>query len=176
MSCIAIGFSRWTRGGEWIKAFVLGLALLACYLFPNPTGPNIQLKDQSKTLIKESLQFVRQKIPPGSILLTDNGGGLSLSYYLCHKRVVQYEHPFVPFLQSDCGGFRVITPGPNFEALPDRATLESISSPQAAPASEVWFFQAGWIIDKEHNPGMLRQRIGCQKPRNFGHNILVCQL
>ena len=176
MSGIAIGFSRWRGGGKWIKAFVLGLALLACNLFPNPTGPYIQPKNQSKRLLEQSMQFVRQQVPRGSILLTDNGGGLSLSYYLCRKRVVQYEHPFMPFFQSDCGDFRVITPAPNFEALPDRATVESISFPQASPAGEIWFFQAGWIIDKEHNPQMLLQRIGCKDPRNFGHNILICQL
>jgi hypothetical protein len=177
MSGIAIGFTRWADHGRWAKLLALGLALVVCNLFPNPTGAYIQPKNQSKKLMAEAIQFVRQQIPPGSMLITDNGGGLSLSYYLCHQRVVQYEHPFQPFLQSNCGGFQVITPAPNFAALPDRSTPGAIESfLRETPAAQVWFFQAGWIVDKVHNPQTRLQQIGCDSPREFGQNILLCQL
>ena len=178
MSGIAIGFSRWTDHGRWGRPLVLALALVVvvCNVFPNPTGAYIQPRNQSKKLMEESLQFLRQQIPPGSVLLTDNGGGLSLSYYLCHERVVQYELPFKPFLQSDCGDLHVVTPAPNFKNLPDRSVL-SATNPyiRENPSTQVWFFQTGWIAGKEDMRRTLLQT-GCRDPRKFGQNILLCQL
>ena len=83
------------------------------------------------------------------LLFTDNGGGLSLSYYLCQRRVIQYELPFQPFLQSDCGGLHVITPAPNFKVLPNRSTLGEIDRRATEAPPQIWFFQAGWIAGKE---------------------------
>jgi hypothetical protein len=178
MSGIAIGFSHWTDRGRWEKPLVLALALVlvVCNVFPAPTGAYIQPRNQSKKLMQESLQFVRQQIPPGSVLLTDNGGGLSLSYYLCHQRVIQYELPFQPFLQSDCSGLHVITPAPNLKTLPDRSTLRAADPlVRANPSAEIWFFQAGWIAGKEDIRRTMLQT-GCRDPRKFGQNILLCQL
>ena len=177
MSGIAIGCARWTGRGRRATPFILALALVICNLFPNPMGPYIQPKNQDRKLMEESVQFIRHQIPPGSFLFTDNGGGLSLSYYLCAKNVVQYEEPFQPFLQSNCSGYQVITPAPIFEAGPDRAKLKSIESyVRATPGVQMWFFQAGWIVDKEHDFQALAQQIGCRDSQKFGRNILLCQL
>jgi hypothetical protein len=178
MSGIAIGFSRWTDRGRWGKPLVVALALVLviCNVFPNPTGAYIRPGDQSKKLMEGSVGFMRQQIPSGSVVFADNGGGLSLSYYLCHKRVVQYELPFQPFLRSNCGGLHVITPAPNFRSLPDRSALGEIDPyVRATPAPQVWFFQAGWIAGKEDIRRTLSQT-GCHDPRRFGQNILLCQL
>jgi 4-amino-4-deoxy-L-arabinose transferase-like glycosyltransferase len=177
MSGIAIGLSRWTDHGRWGRPLVLAVALVlvVCNVFPTPTGAYIQPRNQSKKLMEESLQFVRQ-IPPGSVLLTDNGGGLSLSYYLCHQRVIQYELPFKPFLQSDWSGLHLITPAPNFKTLPDRSALSAIDPHiRETPSAQVWFFQAGWIAGKEDIRRTMLQT-GCRDPRKFGQNILLCQL
>jgi hypothetical protein len=100
--------------------------------------------------MEESLAFLRDQIPPGSVLLADNGGGLSLSYYFCHQWLVQYQLPFQPFLQSDCNGLHVITPAPNFKVLPDRLAISAVApSIQTNPETQIWFFQAGWIAGKE---------------------------
>ena len=178
MSGIAIGWARWTDRSRRRKWLVLALALILviCNVFPNPTGAYIQPRNQSKKLMEESLQFVRQRIPPGSVLFTDNGGGLSLSYYFCHQRVVQYQLPFQPFLQSDCNGLHVVTPAPNFKTLADRAILSALDPVTLAnPAAQIWFFQAGWIAGKDDIPRSLRQT-GCHDPRMFGQNILLCRL
>ena len=178
MSGIAVGLSRWTDRERWGKplALVLALVLVICNVFPNPTGAYIQPKNQSKRLMEQSIEFVRQQIPVGSVLLTDNGGGLSLSYYFCHQRVMQYELPFQPFLQSDCNGLHVVTLAPNFKTLPDRSALIAIDPDvSASPTAQVWFFQAGWIAGKEDMQRTLSQT-GCKDPRKFGQNILLCRL
>ena len=178
MSGIAIGLSRWTGRERLGKPLVLVLALflVICNIFPNPTGAYIQPKNQSKKLMEESIAFVRQQIPLGSVLFTDNGGGLSLSYYFCHQRVIQYELPFQPFLQSNCNGLHVITPAPNFKTLPDRSALSAIDPDVgASPTAQIWFFQAGWISGKEDMRRTLSQT-GCRDPRKFGQNILLCRL
>ena len=178
MSGIAIGLSRWTDHERWGKKLVLVLALVLviCSVFPSPTGAYIQPRNQSRKLMEESVEFMHQQIPPGSVLFTDNGGGLSLSYYFCHQRVIQYELPFQPFLQSNCSGLHVITPAPNFKTLPDRSALSAIDPyVRATPAAQIWFFQAGWIAGKEDIRRTLLQT-GCHDPRRFGQNILLCQL
>ena len=142
-------------------------------------GPYIQPKNQDRKLMEESVQFIRHQIPPGSFLFTDNGGGLSLSYYLCAKRiVVQDEEPFSAFSSVQLQrAIKWITPAPIFEAGPDRARLKSIESyVRATPGVQMWFFQAGWIVDKEHDFQALAQQIGCRDSRKFGRNILLCQL
>jgi hypothetical protein len=176
MSGIAIGFSRWTERNAWGRplALVLALILAICNMFPNPTGAYIQSTNQNRKLMEESVEFMRE-IPPGSVLSTDNGGGLSLSYYLCGRRVIQYELPFQPFLQSDCGGLQVITPAPNFKVLPNRSTLSEIDTRAKETARQIWFFQAGWIASKEDIRRTLLET-GCHDPHKFGQNILLCQL
>jgi 4-amino-4-deoxy-L-arabinose transferase-like glycosyltransferase len=178
MSGIAIACSRWTDAARWGKSLLLTLALVlaVCNLFPNPAGAYIRPSNQRKQLMEESVEFMGKQIPPGSILFTDNGGGLSLSYYFCHQRVIQYELPFHPFLQSNCRGLHVITPAPNFKTLPDRLWLSEIDPyVRATPAAPIWFFQAGWIAGKEDVQRTLLQT-GCRDPRRFGQNILLCQL
>jgi 4-amino-4-deoxy-L-arabinose transferase-like glycosyltransferase len=178
MSGIAIGFSPWMDHGRWSKPLLvaLGLVLVICNVFPNPAGAYIRPRDQSRELMEESVRFVRHEIPPGSVLFADNGGGLSLSYYFCHQRVMQYELPFQPFLQSNCSGLHVITLAPNFRTLPDRSALGEIDPyTRSAPAPQIWFFQAGWIAGKEDIRRTLSQT-GCHDPRRFGRNILLCQL
>jgi 4-amino-4-deoxy-L-arabinose transferase-like glycosyltransferase len=177
MSGIAIGLSRWTvreaRGRP--LALSLGLALVICNVFPNPTGAYIQPRNQNRKFMKEAVEFMRREIPPGSVLFTDNGGGLSLSYYLCQRRVIQYELPFQPFLQSDCGGLQVITPAPDFKVLPNRSALGEIDRRATKAPPQIWFFQAGWIAGKEDIRRTLLET-GCRDPHKFGQNIQMCQL
>lgn len=177
MSGIAIGLSRWTEPGAWGRplAVLLVLILVICNVFPNPTGAYIQPRNQNRKLMEQSVEFMRREIPQGSVLFTDNGGGLSLSYYLCQRRVIQYTLPFQPFLQSDCGGLQVITPAPNFKVLPNRSTLGEIETRAKETPRQIWFFQAGWIAGKEDIRRTLLET-GCRDPRKFGQNILLCQL
>ena len=141
MSGIAIGLSRWTDHERWGKPLVLVLALILLFatVFPNPTGAYIQPRNQSRKRMEESVEYMRQQIPPGAVLLTDNGGGLSLSYYLCKRRVIQYELPFQPFLQSDCGGLHIVTPAPDFKVLPNRSSLAEIDRPYVSPTADMVF-------------------------------------
>ena len=180
MSGVAIGLSRWMDGESRQKllifTFTLALVLVVCNLFPNPTGAYIRPSNQSRKLMQQSIHAISQQIPLGSVLFTDNGGGLTLSYYFCHQRVVQYELPFQPFLSSDCRGLHVITPAPNFKALPDRPTLmDDDAYVRANPTAQVWFFQAGWIAGREDIQRTMRQT-ACQNPLKFGQNILLCKL
>ena len=166
-------------GTRWVgktACFGSSFVLVVCNVFPTPTGAYIQPRNQGKKLMEESLQFVQQQIPPGSVVFTDNGGGLSLSYYFCHQRVVQYQLPFQPFLLSDCNGLHVITPAPNFKTLADRSALGSMDTfVRENPSAQIWFFQAGWIAGKEDIRRTMLQT-GCHEPRKFGQNILLCQL
>lgn len=175
MSGIAIGLLRWTVRGARPLTVLLFLVLLICNLFPNPAGAYIQTRNQNRKLMEEAVELMRREIPPGSVLFTDNGGGLSLSYYLCQRRVIQYELPFQPFLQSDCGGLLVITPAPDFKVLPNRSTLGEIDRRATEAPPQIWFFQAGWIASKEDARRTLLET-GCRDPHKFGQNILLCQL
>jgi hypothetical protein len=175
MSGIAIGLSRWmVRGGRPLTVLLV-LVLLICNLFPNPTGASIQPRNQNRKLMEEAVEYMRREIPAGSVVFTDNGGGLSLSYYLCKRRVIQYELPFQPFLQSDCGGLHIVTPAPDFKVLPNRSSLAEIDRRVTQAPPQMWFFQAGWIASKEDVRRTLSET-GCRDPHKFGQNILLCQL
>jgi hypothetical protein len=45
------------------------------------------------------------------------------------------------------------------------------------PGTKVWFFQAGFVVDKEPElRTLLQQDYGCTMPHAFGENIFVCEI
>ena len=173
---ISIGLACWKSSPAWLKPAGIAAALLFCNLFPNPTGAYIRPRDQHKPLMTNAVDFLRDSAPPSSIVVADNGGGLLLSYYLCHRNVVQFQPPYQPFQESHCGNYSVITSAPVFSARVDTAALQSIGQYYAlTPGTPVWIFEAGWIVDKEHDPAAELRQAGCPDPRMFGRNVVMCR-
>lgn len=179
MPGIAIALDR--VRSRWILTLPATLVvLLLCNLFPHPMGEYVRLRDQHRTLMKQAASRLAA-LPAESIIFTDDQGGLLLSYYLCDHKVAQIEQqPFQPFLRSRCGSHWVISLDPDlwiFKAETFPETLQNAQTIYHLPAgTSLWFFQAGWFIDKEYALREELREYGCATPQDFGRNMFLCRI
>ena len=179
MTGIAVALNRWKISPAWIRPATIIAMLAVCNLSPNPLGERFHRGGQNRKWIVQATAAL-SRIPSGSIILTDDQGGMLLSYYLCPYPVAQVYEPFQPFAEAPCGSNRVISIDPRIwvfqaETLPGslRTVQETFSLPQDA---RVWFFRAGWVIGSEP---ALRAKLGdygCPTPQTFGRDILLCPI
>src|SRR5579864_643703 len=177
---IAIPLARWKLRNRWLKPAMIVAVLAVCNLLPSPQGEYIRAHDQNRKLMAQATASLKS-LPPNSIIFTDDQGGLLLSYYLCDRRVVQIEQPsFTPLLKAACGPSAVISIDPNRWTFKAGTLPETLASLQRtfnlSPGTPLWFFQAGWFIDKE---ALLRDELrqaGCSAPQEFGKNIFLCRI
>lgn len=168
-------------GCEWKKRHMqLGVLVVLgiCNLFPSPLGEYIRVRDQNRAHMAEAVNRLRQ-LTPSPVIFTDDQGGLLLSYYLCHNKVVQLEPPLHPFIDAGCGSLSVVSIDPRDWIFKANTFSDQLSQAQRTygwkAGTNVWFFQAGWFVDKEY---ALRRELadnGCI-PHEYGNNILACQL
>jgi hypothetical protein len=179
MSGVAVALARWKVSKTWAKPLTIVAVLAICNLFPSPTGQYIRAKNQDRKWMSRAVQSL-QSLAPGSVIFTDDQGGLLLSYYLCHARVAQVQEPFQPFQNSPCGNYRIISLGPDqwiFQAKLFPGELLAIQRAYGLrPGSTVWLFQAGWLIDKEEDLHAVLGQYGDGNPQQFGQNILLWPL
>lgn len=180
LSGVAIPVARWKPPWKLAKPIILGLVLAACNLFPTPQGEYIRIRDQNRHLIQAAVASLRS-LPPGSIIFTDDQGALLLSYYLCGNRVAQIEQPtFQLFMRAPCGDHSVISLDPDLWIFKADTFPEALRSAQQmyplAPGTPLWFFQAGWFIDKESALREELKQYGCSTPQQFGRNMFLCRI
>ena len=180
MAGVSIGLTRLKVSKKWLTPTAVAGALLICNLFPSPTPPFILPKNQNRKLMNEATNFLRRSVPPGSVFFTDYQGALVLSYYFCPARLVPFEQPRQSFLKSDCGRYQVVTSTATiwgFEpALFPKTLREMQQTYGLSPDATVRLFQAGWIDENEDQWIAELEQNGCHELRNFGPNILICQM
>jgi hypothetical protein len=165
---------------KWLKPLALAVGLTICHLFTFPVPPFIPRKNQNRKFMSAAIQFIRQTVPPGSVLYVDEPGGLVLGYYLCGNSVVPFENQSQPFMTSRCGPYQTVAPSRRLRSFdPDtfRGTAEEMQRRhQLNLAPQVWMFQSGWIDWQEDLWIAQLRPYGCYDPHRFGPNILVCQM
>lgn len=178
---IAIGLDRLPiarplTSEKLLKPLLLGAAMLICNLFPSPSGPYIQPKNQRRELMRQVIGYLRS-LPPDSVLFTDAQGSVVLNYYLCDEAMALPFTPEESLSKLRCGNYYVLTSMATPAGF-DRATFPELLEKawQEAPqATSLYLFQSGWIDDKEEDLLTELRGLGGH-PRNFGPNILVCPI
>ena len=177
---IAIALERWKLNHRWVKPTAIAAILAICNLFPSPEGEYLRAHDQSQAIMAQAVTTLKS-LPENSVIFTDDQGGLLLSYYLCDSKVVQIEQAsFQPLFKAPCGPYSVISLDPNRWTFQSDTFPETLASVQhtfdLSPGTPLWFFQAGWFIDKEFSLHDELKQFGCSAPGTFGHNIFYCQI
>jgi hypothetical protein len=180
MSGIALALAHWKPQRTWWKPVALAVILAACNLFPSPQGEYIRPQDENRRLMAKTVSSLRA-LPPGSIVFTDDQGGLLLSYYLCQSKVVQIEeNPFQPFMRAPCGQLSIITIDPDmwiFRANTFPEVMKNVQQTYGlSPGTTLWLFQTGWFVDKEYALREELKAFGCTSPQNFGKNMFLCRV
>jgi uncharacterized membrane protein len=91
MTGTAIGLNGWKRLSRWLSPAALAVLLLACAFFRAPTWQYIRPSNQTKNEMTRAMDDLLHSMPANSVILTDQQGGLALSYYLCHAKVAATE-------------------------------------------------------------------------------------
>jgi hypothetical protein len=177
---IAIALAGMTPKRVWIKSVAIGLVLLLCNLFPSPTGEYIRHRDQHRAQMLSAVNFLKQNAGSGSLIVTDNQGGLLLSYYLCDSKVVPFSGVVQHFSQAPCGNMQVFSLDPRqwiFHAQTFPDDLLALKSAFNMPSGQrVWIFQSGWLVDNEADFRREMAQFGCPATHDFGRNILTCEI
>jgi hypothetical protein len=177
---IAIALARLKARPAWTKPALIGLVLLLCNLFPSPTGEYIRHADQNKKQMLSATNFLRQNAGSGSLIVTDNQGGLLLSYYLCVSKVVPFSGLVQHFSEAECADLRVFSLDPRqwiFHAQTFPDDLRALKSAFNLPSGQrLWIFQSGWLVDNEADFRDELKQFGCPATHDFGRNILACEV
>ncbi len=180
MPGVAIAIARWRPSRSWWKPASLVVGLAICNFTVLPGGVYMKPRNQRIALMRQAMAFVDQSVPPGSLIVTDLEGRLALDYYLCHS-FNPVHPPLQPFYRADCGRYELIFQDPSrwifrtptFPA--DMRTLRQMYG--LGPEKKAYFFQAGFVVDKEPELRALLQRdYGCVMPHEFGENIFLCEI
>jgi hypothetical protein len=175
----SIGLATWKPARTWIKPLVVAASLVLCNFFPAPP-PLIRAENHSRILMKEAVDSLRRNALPGSVLFADYQSGLMMGYYVCGQGVVQTFPPFQPFIQSGCGPYTAITARPQEWKFSADDFTEQLASLTRAyrfiPGTKIWLFNAGWITDSAPALRQQLKQMGCSTPKNFGENILLCEI
>lgn len=180
MPAIAVAMAKWRPRRKWWKPLAIAVAFAVCYLFPHAQDEYIRWGDQNRGLMTGAVAAL-SALPANSTILTDDQGGLLLSYYLCHSRAVQIEQrPFQPFLEARCGDHWLISLDPDLWLFKAETFADTLRRAQRTydlpPGSPLWLFQAGWYVNQE---SALRRELsdyGCTASHNFGKNMFLCRL
>ena len=181
MPAIAIGLDGMNLGRFMsrtrVKLFGLAIVLLICNFFPLPSGPYISPKNQNRKLMMDAMDLL-SSAPVGSVIFSDFQGSLVLNYYLCGKSSAVPLDATPSLTKSRCGDFNLITSAVRQQGFDRSALPETLTNAwQIAPqANTLRLFQAGWIGDKQPQWIAELRSLGCEAPRDFGHNILICPL
>ena len=180
MSGVAVAVARWKITPNWVKPVAIAVALAICNFSVAPAGAYMRPQNQRRQFMMQAVDFMDHSVAKDSLILTDLEGGLLLSYYFCHSMVVQLKPPIQPFLESPCSGDQVISLDPRllvFRAQTFPAQLKAARQKYGlGSGTKLWVFQAGFIVDREPDLRAELRQFGCVSPRNFGENILLCEL
>jgi hypothetical protein len=177
---LALALNQWKVKVPWLKASVIGLVLLLCNLFPSPTGEYIRHRDQNRKEILSAVRFLRERAGQAKPIVTDNQGGLLLSYYLCGSKVVPFSGLNQHFSEAPCGDLKVYSLDPRqwiFRAGTFANDLIALKNASGLPGGQrVLIFQSGWLVDNEGDFRAELKQFGCPATHDFGRNILACDI
>src|SRR5207247_2775502 len=78
---VSIGLVRLEIRWPWLKPVGLVTGLAICNIFSYPPPPYIPRKNQNRKFMREAIRFVRQSVPPGSVVYVAHPGRPLLSYF-----------------------------------------------------------------------------------------------
>jgi len=179
MTGIAAAASAWNVR-KWVPTAALAAVLLLVNLFPSVMGERFRREDHTRQHMTEAIADLRGSLAPGSVIFTDEQGRFVLSYYLCRSNRLPYGGIEPPFVEATCSDYRMISIRPSkwiFDAADFPQEVRGLGETfRLEPATQVWFFQAGWSVDDEPGLRALLPRYGCVQPREFGRNIVQCPI
>lgn len=147
---VAAAISQLTRGRAGIFVALAVVAISAA--LGTPHRPYMARADQSRDNMSRAVIFLKQNAPAGSLILTDYQSSLLVGNYLCQQQPVTFDRSLAGFLLFHCGGYRVLSTGPETSIFTAESFLHGdtwsiLSQKLRLPwGTNFWVVQAGWDI------------------------------
>ena len=173
-SCL---FAVICRQKLWAVAFVAALLMAISNFYGGRPEPGIP--DQRREMMAGALNYLRQSVPEGDLILADMESTLPLAYYYCQtERGFFQTWSRANFGQFNCDG-RLLVPLHFWYLRPEglAAPFQNlVHDNELRPGDRVWIFQTGWggnLMAKL--PAHLPQ-FRCITPMVFGQSITIVPL
>lgn len=160
------------RGLGAVLAIVVMSAVLG-----RPHRPYMTRQDQSLANMSQTMTFLHQNVPTNSVILVDSQTSLLLGYYLCEQQPVSFDRSIPGFLIFRCGGYRVLSTGPETSIFTAESFLHGKAwsvMPEGLSmkfGERFWVMQAGWDIDLARQLRITSPRFRDLEFESFGRNI-----
>jgi dolichyl-phosphate-mannose-protein mannosyltransferase len=169
---IAIAFGR----KFWAVILFAGLIVGASYTSGKTYEPYIKPENQSRALMNDAMNHLRQSVPRGDHILVDYQSSLSLAYYLCGPNVIM---PIETLSGGDfeftCDGYSIVSLRIwklVYQDFPSE--FEKMASTRGLKSGDrVWVFQSGWGANLDTELPWFNLKFRCLAPASFGENITV---
>ena len=168
----------WLVQQKLARGLALALVMvLASAVFGVPHRPYMTRGDQSLENMSRAMTFLRENVPPDGVILADNQTGLLLGHYLCKQKPISFDRSIPSFLLFRCGGFRVLSAGPETAIFTASSFLKADTwramqdGLHMKPGDPFWVIQAGWDIDLATQLPSASPRFHDLKVESFGRDI-----
>lgn len=172
-------FAAICRHKLWAGVLVAALLMAVSNLYGTTSEPGITKANQRRELMTGAMNYVRQSIPQGDLILADLESSIPLACYYCEPEQASFLNwTRENFNQFHCHGHVIVTLHfwhltAEGLAVPFEKTVHSYG---LKPGDRIWVFQAGW------GSGLFAQlpqplaQFRCVTPRTFGKNITIVPL
>jgi hypothetical protein len=128
------------------SAGLAALVVLFCQAFGTQQGRDmLPFSEQRHEHMDQAIQFIRQRVSPEDVILTDKATSLQLKFYLCDQKPVEVEHTSRGYETFQCSGLRVVSTSPDDGALTaDVIASHSLSQDYGSKSRSLWVIQGGW--------------------------------
>jgi hypothetical protein len=123
--------------------------VVLCHVFGTLQGRDmLPLAEQRHQHMDRAIEFIHREVQKEDVIFVDAATRLQLAHYLCRQEQVDIERSAAGFESFQCGGFRVISTGPNEGVLTADTFAnkwqEMVRNFSRKPGTNVWVFQGGW--------------------------------
>lgn len=138
--------------------------------------PYIGKENQSRRLMKDAMEYIRETNPTGDLIVTDYQSALLLVYYLCGPKLILPVGTFnLPASRVKCNGYTIASfQAWNMQAPFFLSEFQKIARAQhVKPAEKIWVFQSGWSPTLARELPLASPQFRCVHPKTFGDNIAL---
>jgi hypothetical protein len=144
---VSVCLSRIVIGRSALAATFALLIVVPCQVFGTLQDRDaFPLAEQRQEHMGQAIQFIRNEVLPGDVILTDKATSYQLLHYLCDQKRPTIEPSWEEFEVFRCEQFLVLSTGPDEGALTAQSVTAKWQRVRGFPnvAGDVWVVQGGW--------------------------------
>ena len=133
-------------------------------------------ENQSPALMASAVNYMKESIPRGDLILVDYQSSLPLTYYLCGPKVIFPIETFQgDYFEFTCNGYSIVSLH-IWKLIPQSFQLQfekMARSHDLKSGDRVWVYQTGWGVELGTELAAHDAAFRCLAPKRFGSGVTV---